>query len=112
MSLSVTVVFVVSLFALPLVLVVLVSRRIGFRVLPTLGASVTGVLLSVCLFALYSYWQATRILERKTAGAVAWLPAASASDRIVTWLALCGVGIAIGLLIVIARWVYIRAQSA
>jgi hypothetical protein len=104
--------FVISLFALPLVLVVLVSRRIGFRVLPTLGASIAGVLLSVWLFSLYSYWQASRILERKTAGAVAWLPPGSRSDRIVTLLALCGVGIAIGLLIVLARWVYLRSQSA
>jgi len=104
--------FVISLFALPLVLVVLLSRRIGFRVLPTLGASIAGVLLSVRLYSLYSYWQATRILERKTAGAVLWFPPASRSDRIVSFLALCGVGVAIGLLIVLARWVYIRAQSA
>lgn len=91
--------------------VVLVARRIGFRVLPTLGASIAGVWLSFCLFLLYNHWQATRVLERKAVGAVVWFPSAPLSDRIVAWLALCGVGIAIGLLLLAARWVYIRAQS-
>jgi hypothetical protein len=108
----VTTQFVLSLFALPLVIAVLVGRRVGFRVLPTLGASIAGVLLSTYLFLLFNHWQATRILERKAAGAVIWLPSATLSDRIVTSFALCGVGIAIGLLVVIVRWLYIRAQSA
>jgi hypothetical protein len=105
-------VFLISVVALPLALIALVARRVGFTIAWTLLASVAGVFLAVLLFTLYNQWKAAQILLGRSPGAVAWLGTADPSTRLVTWLTLCGIGLVIGFLAIVARWAYIRSQSA
>jgi hypothetical protein len=104
--------FIFSFVALPLALIGLVTRRVGFAVLPTLAASVIGEMLAVLLLVSYHNWKTAQILSGRMPGAVAYIGNVDPKRRAVALLLLCGVGAVIGLLVLAGHWVYSRVQSA
>jgi hypothetical protein len=104
--------FIGLLLGLPLLFIAVATRRFGFTVIPTLLASVAGEIFAFALFFFYNTWKAAAILAGKTPGAVAYFPGISLSTRITAWVTVCAFGALIGLIVLLAHYVYSRAQSA
>lgn len=100
------------LIAVPLLFIAFATRRFGFTLVPTLLASVVGELFAFALFITYSRWKVAAILAGRTPGAVGYLRGASLSTRITAWVTVCAFGALIGLIVLLAHYVYSRAQSA
>lgn len=103
---------IVLLIAMPLFFIAVSTRLFGFAVIPTLLASVGGEIFAFGVFFLYNRWKAAAILAGRSPGAVAYFPSANLSTRITAWLTVCAFGALIGLIVILARYVYSRAQSA
>ena len=104
--------FIMFLVGSPLLFIAIASRRFGFSVIPTLVASVVGEISGFVLFSFYSKWKADAILAGWRQGAVVTFPAPSVSGRTTAWLTICAFGVLIGLIVLLVRYVYSRAQSA
>jgi len=104
--------FILLLIVSPLLFIALTTRVFGFTVVSTLVASVVGELFAFGLFFFYNHWKAQALLAGREPGAVAYLPTVNLSARIIAWLTVCAFGALIGLIVLFARYVYSRAQSA
>ena len=105
-------VLILLLIGFPLLFIALATRRFGFAAAPTLVASVAGEIVALVLFSAYSKWKAAAIISGRAPGAVLYFPAANLSSRIVGWLTVCAFGAAVGLVVLLLRYLYSRAQSA
>jgi hypothetical protein len=104
--------FILLLLGLPLLFIAVATRRFGFTLIPTLLASVAGEIFALALFFFHSRWKATAILAGRTPGAVLSFPGASPSTTITAWVTVCAFGALIGLIVLLAHYVYSRARSA
>jgi hypothetical protein len=104
--------FVVSLIALPLALIGLVTKRFGFTVFATLAASVVGVLLAFFSLIAYNQWKVGEVLSGRSAGAVGYAITGDVTTRSAAVLSVCAFGLLLGLLVLVIHWTYTRAQSA
>ena len=104
--------FILLLLGLPLLFIAVVTRRFGFTLIPTLLASVAGEIFALALFFFYSRWKAAAILAGRTPGAVLSFPGTSLSTTITAWVTVCAFGALIGLIVLLAHYVYSRARSA
>ena len=104
--------FIVLLIGLPLLFIGVATRRFGFTLIATVLASVGGELFAFALFIIYNRWKVAAILAGRTPGAIGYFPGASLSTRITAWFMVCAVGALMGLIVLLAHYVYSRAQSA
>jgi hypothetical protein len=105
-------VLILLLIGFPLLFIGFATRRFGFAAAPTLLASVAGEIVALVLFPTYTKWKVAAVISGRAPGAVLYFPAASLSSRIVGWLTVCAFGAAIGLIVLLLRRLYSRAQSA
>jgi hypothetical protein len=103
---------VISFVLIPLVLMAWTTRRFGYRILHTLVASVVGEVLGLFLYASYKEEKVRLILSGKASGAVTYVGTEAPRGMVEALLKLAGFGIAIGLVVLAAQWVYARARSA
>ena len=103
---------VISFVLIPLVLMAWTTRRFGYRILHTLVASVVGEVLGLFLYASYKEEKVRLILSGKASGAVTYVGTDAPRGMVEAILKLAGFGIAIGLVVLAAHWVYARARSA
>ena len=106
-----TTVFVFLVTAFPLASIAIATRRFGFTVLTTLVASVVGEILGLAVFLFYNHWKAAAFLAGRTPGAVVYFPGTNAATRITTLLVVSAFGALIGVVVLLARYVYSRARS-
>jgi len=102
--------------AFPLALIAIVTRRFGFTVLHTLGASVGGELFALFLFVAYNKWEGSKLIVGETPEIVAQFGTPDLRSRAAVLLAFCMlalvIGSVIGLLVLLANWMYSRVESA
>jgi hypothetical protein len=103
--------FLVSLFAVPVAVIVVVTRRAGFAIWTTLAASVIGVYLAVFIDSWYMRSRAERILQGKENGVVAFMHTTDVAKRVSAWLIVSALGLAIGCAAILARWIYFRTRA-
>ena len=102
----------ISFIILPLVLIALVTSRVGFRTLPTLAASVLGDVLGLFLYASYKQHKVASILSGKASGSVMYVGTDAPRGLVEALLKLAAFGIVIGLLVLAGHRIYTRARSA
>ena len=102
----------ISFVVIPLVLMAWTTGRFGYRILHTLVASVVGEVLGLFLYASYKEERVRLILSGKASGAVTYVGTEAPRSMVEALLKLAGFGIAIGLVMLAAHWVYARARSA
>jgi hypothetical protein len=102
----------ISFVLIPLVLIAWTTRRFGYRILHTLVASVVGEVLGLFLYASYKEERVRQILSGEASGAITYVGGAAPRGMVEALLKLAGFGIAIGLGVLAAHWLYTRARSA
>ncbi len=102
----------ISFVALPLLLIALVTRAVGFRILQILAASVVGEVLGLFLYAAYKQVKVGSILSGQASGSIMYVGAAGPRSLAKGLLEIAMFGIGIGLAVWTANRVFIRARSA
>jgi hypothetical protein len=102
----------ISFVLIPLVLMAWTTRRFGYRILHTLVASVVGEVLGLFLYASYKQEKVRLILSGKASGAITYVGTDAPRGMVEALLRLAGFGIAIGLVVLAAHWLYVRVRSA
>lgn len=100
------------MIGVPLIAIAFTAKLVGFRAFYILTASVIGELLGVLLLSAYSRIAANAILSGKKAGAVLYFPPATPQHRFISILVLFCLGLAIGGIVLLGRWIYVYARSA
>jgi len=103
---------ILSLIVLPAAFIALVAQRFGFRVLPTLAASLCAELLAVLLLKTYNGWQGNKLIIGESPEMVAQY--AAHHGRIFGAMILIAytLGLIIGLSVLFLHWAYGRMQAA
>ena len=102
----------ISFVLLPLLLIALITRTLGFRTLYALAASVLGEVLGLFLYASYKQVKVVSILSGKASGSIMYVGTAAPRNLVKGLLEFAAFGMLIGLLVLAGHRVYTRARSA
>ena len=102
----------ISFVVLPLVLIALVTSRVGFRTPHTLAASVIAEVLGLFLYAAYNQAKVAAVLSGTASGAITYVGTDAPRGLGEALLKLAAFGVAIGLIVLVGHRIYIRVRSA
>ena len=102
---------ILCIVGLPVGFAIAVGSNYGFRLLPTVAAAVIGEIAGWLLFLLYNEWKVARFLAHKEGGAVLSMGPVDWSTRVQAMLVIACLGVAVGLVVVVAHRTYLWIRS-
>ena len=101
-----------SLIVLPLLAIVLIVIRFGFRPLHVIVASLFGEVVGLFVYSAYNHWRVSAVLSGLASGSVAYRGTQGPRNTFAGLLIFCELGVAIALCVVFSHWMYQRSKSA